>query len=71
MINFQREIGPFKLAKDDGIHLRYHWNGWWIDLWTDCGIAGLYHETRTTVLEFGPAAELAVRAAEMEAQHER
>lgn len=65
------DLAPFTLVKTVGCHLRYEWRGWWIDLWTDCGIAGLYHETRTTVLEFGPAAELAVRAAEMESNDER
>jgi hypothetical protein len=36
--------------------------------WTDWPVAGMYHETRTGVLEFGTLDELAARAAELEAQ---
>jgi hypothetical protein len=55
----------------DAIHHVWRWRGWRIDLWTDCGIAGMYHATRTTVLEFGTVDELAARAALLEATDDR
>jgi hypothetical protein len=52
----------------DAIHHIYRWHGWRIDVWTDWPVAGMYHETRASVLEFGTLDELAARAAELEAQ---
>jgi hypothetical protein len=52
----------------DAIHHIYRRDGWRIDVWTDWPVAGMYHESRTRVLEFGTLDELAARAAELEAQ---
>jgi hypothetical protein len=62
MTNWTHEIAP------DGVHHIFRRDGWRIDVWADWPVAGMYHETRTGVLEFGTLDELAARAAELEAQ---
>jgi hypothetical protein len=62
MNGWAHEIAP------DGVHHIFRRDGWRIDYWTDWLVAGMYHETRTGVLEFGTLDELAARAAELEAQ---
>lgn len=59
-------LSNFSVERDDGTHRRYHWRGWWIDQWTDVQHAGLYHEERATVLEFGQPEDLAALAAQYE-----
>ena len=48
----------------------YTWCGWTLDQWVKDDVNVLWHESRP-VMEFGKVDELAARAAELEAEHDR